>query len=726
MSKHLRDRLSGMNQVALLASVVAVSLVAAVVLYAVLESSGIVAFAIPAWNMTAKFGGAAAAFFVILLLLLRNLRSLTGPRLVRVSGNVLDERGNPVEGALVFAHGQDSQTLTSRAGWFELRLEEVQTVSVAATLDGRSVACPFEMDSVQPPIALILPDADRFKRQYANDPLSTDLPTSFEWMGPCPEALSSFLEELVRGRMVLVAGAGLIHLSLDHSGPDIDALRKMMAEAETRVRSSRDDGRDFIQSLVKEDEWRHLPRQTAHAPHSTTYNRIMSFDWERIYSTAYDMGFESLDDSIVSVCTDDELLSAGNAELPSSFLVKLCGDVENPDHIRASDEVLQPWELKKKAYAVYSDIIYYFSNRPLLLVGFEMDDPYLKFIVSLLDDVNREGRQDRVSGNFILTFGLTTQERALFLERHEGHIIPINLELHGRSRHDALNQFLKAARAYCEAKPGERHLVLPEQCRPSRSAHDSTTWRIPVVTTGTQTSKDVVDQQIAGSLCGTRIEVQQFDCHRVMSDAVRKADLRKLVQVSQCVIFVADRASDTLDNVLEETRLMSKSAFTLVLCSAESVLGDVGRTIPYRRFDSADLAFFLRNELFSVISEERLERSEHMLHIGHLNIAVIESWIAVEEFLRHVADASRRMGVWAIIEQLIENGTLENIDRDELAAARKVRNDIEHNGLYPTWHQARRTVTLAKELIRAAKCDHRREIRKMSTFGGRDIQEGMQ
>jgi hypothetical protein len=112
------------------------SVLAAVMLFKYLPSTAVAEGTL--FGLTFNVGGAVAGsigLFLALHFAYSEFLSGTGTGL-RLSGNVLDDRDNPLEGAVVSVDGQIGDTRTNQTGWFQMDVGDRPSWTVRATKEG--------------------------------------------------------------------------------------------------------------------------------------------------------------------------------------------------------------------------------------------------------------------------------------------------------------------------------------------------------------------------------------------------------------------------------------------------------------------------------------------------------------------------------------------------------------------------------------------------------------
>ena len=163
------------------------SLLASVVLFALLHSTGTLAVGQVGIVDGGQFGGAFAGFLITLLVLLRTYERSSADQTTMLKGNVFDEAGAPVEGARVFVEGLDRQRQTDVMGWFSIEVPKHGSWNVLAAHGSRVTNSIVQRDHQDDPVRLILsgnavvpaPDAVGF----ANVALDEGNPNWFEISG---------------------------------------------------------------------------------------------------------------------------------------------------------------------------------------------------------------------------------------------------------------------------------------------------------------------------------------------------------------------------------------------------------------------------------------------------------------------------------------------------------------------------------------------------------------
>lgn len=133
-----------------------VSLISAVVLFGLMDSTGFMELAFPDYVKEAKFGGALTGFLATLLILIRETNKpdeLTGQNLT-LKGNVLDDDENPIRGAVVFVIGTDRKKYTDDMGYFAITVENQDEWDIRATWQNKSTTKTLKNNEINKPIIL--------------------------------------------------------------------------------------------------------------------------------------------------------------------------------------------------------------------------------------------------------------------------------------------------------------------------------------------------------------------------------------------------------------------------------------------------------------------------------------------------------------------------------------------------------------------------------------------
>jgi hypothetical protein len=127
-----------------------VSLIAAVVLFGLLSSTGVLKFVTEGYIKEAEFGGAAAGFLITLIILIKSYNSATKPD-VLISGNVFWSDGQVAPNATVFVVGSGLSLTTNQVGHFQIAVPDYNAWTINAELgDATATATVPKSDAAKP------------------------------------------------------------------------------------------------------------------------------------------------------------------------------------------------------------------------------------------------------------------------------------------------------------------------------------------------------------------------------------------------------------------------------------------------------------------------------------------------------------------------------------------------------------------------------------------------
>lgn len=159
----LRDLDARMSTAAIYVMFGVFSLIAAAVLFGILQSTGALSFAVGSYVKEANFGGAFAGFLGTLVFLIRSLNSSVDKRLF-ITGNVMNADGSPVEGATVFVEGSERQRKTSAIGHFEIEVPDQAAWVVRAFLADAAASVTVAKGAAGKPVNLTLQNSRKRAR----------------------------------------------------------------------------------------------------------------------------------------------------------------------------------------------------------------------------------------------------------------------------------------------------------------------------------------------------------------------------------------------------------------------------------------------------------------------------------------------------------------------------------------------------------------------------------
>jgi len=149
---------------------VLVSLVAAVVLFGVLHSTGALQLVLEGYVKQAEFGGAFAGFLALLIFLVRSYNAKVDQGIYHITGTVYYRDGLPAEGAAVIVEGSGNSGRSSAVGHFDIEVREQHKWVVAAHLDNaKAPAATVLQRDAGTPVRLVL-DKTRAQLRTRNIP----------------------------------------------------------------------------------------------------------------------------------------------------------------------------------------------------------------------------------------------------------------------------------------------------------------------------------------------------------------------------------------------------------------------------------------------------------------------------------------------------------------------------------------------------------------------------
>ena len=136
---------------------VIISIFAALVLFGILHSTGLLKIAFGETVKEAEFCGAFAGFLATLIILINSYNRVTkGKERITLRGNVLFSNGKPVPNARVFVEGVDRQKLTDQTGWFEIEVNEQCKWMVRASYDNFTGSVCVAQEEANDSIRIVL------------------------------------------------------------------------------------------------------------------------------------------------------------------------------------------------------------------------------------------------------------------------------------------------------------------------------------------------------------------------------------------------------------------------------------------------------------------------------------------------------------------------------------------------------------------------------------------
>jgi len=148
---------------------VIVSLIVALMLFGILQSSGIVKLASIGVVQGAEFGGAFAGFLITLIFLVTSYNHSFSDKRQTIVGNVFFDDNQPVKGAIVFVEGVDRQKETDATGWFEIEVNEQPAWSVRVTFQRQTSQSTVARNQIDKPLRLTLPHSSTPDSSAANN-----------------------------------------------------------------------------------------------------------------------------------------------------------------------------------------------------------------------------------------------------------------------------------------------------------------------------------------------------------------------------------------------------------------------------------------------------------------------------------------------------------------------------------------------------------------------------
>jgi hypothetical protein len=146
---------------------VLVGLIAAVVLFGVLHSTGAVQLVLEGYVKQAEFGGAFAGFLALLIFLVRSYNAKVDQGAYHITGVVYYKDELPAEGATVIVEGSGNSGRSSAVGHFDIEVREQRKWVVAAHLgNAKAPAATVLQRDVGTPVRLKL---DKTKAQLRTD-----------------------------------------------------------------------------------------------------------------------------------------------------------------------------------------------------------------------------------------------------------------------------------------------------------------------------------------------------------------------------------------------------------------------------------------------------------------------------------------------------------------------------------------------------------------------------
>lgn len=555
-------------------------------------------------------------------------------------------------------------------------------------------------------------------------PVTTSPPIA--WTGPYPEHLLELLEG-IRSRAVIPMMGLRFASTASAAFPDLCGLRSKLREG-----LSGEDSPDLLAvadlyaSRSKLDELHNIicdqfPRNVEPG---RCHTLLMSFNWDRVFTTAFDTLLEEAGSPrCLAATTDEEFESIESMSGTRTPILKLCGDIEHKPLLRATSGRLNPPSLRAECYSIYADLVEHLRSRPFLYLGYELEDPYLEYILSLLERAFPK-RTLPPKPHFFVTLGFSSEEKQQFQNRYQDRLIPINLSTVDRTDEEAVFEFLEVAARYRDEPMESRHALLPGLFEKERWADaEEKAWRVPVIMSSGAEAQWVMEKYVKPVLMKIERNYSIFMVEDEASGEQSGRERIKLYERALCGIFVFGRESRALDTLVEKARHFGGRA--IIVCVHEHDLGDYCKSLNHRRTDHEDVALYLENELTNVAREARLELAERYLRTGHYSSCVIHSWIAVEQSFRYVAPRIcspdqvkylRNKPLKSYIKEFRREGYLQNVEMSDFDRLRNLRNETEHEAFFPTHSDAEATLNFAKDLVRGVIFDMQILVHELPTL----------
>lgn len=442
---------------------------------------------------------------------------------------------------------------------------------------------------------------------------------------------------------------------------------------------------------------------------------LMSFDWDRVFTTNYDLLLENTAASPVSVAATN--LEYRERYYRSRLVVKLCGDRNHKALMRATEARLDPRSLRKECFFLYDDLLHFLKRSPFLFIGYSLSDPFMRYVRSLVDVLYAEGDDSDLLEppvSFMITFDLSPdQVRAI---KQQQQLVAVNLDTTGSSKEEAVREFLQSClrrgRSLQTRSAGKLGEGIGTAAEYERLSHSD---QVPVFTTGSDQARRIVTEVV-------QPELEELGKHAVaihvpdQDEYPLGADTQDLLASALCAIVVYDRPCVALDSLVEV--VFNLKCRPIILCSAEAHLGGRASQHHHARFGTEGVGAFVTAHVSLATTETRLRRAGAFAHQGDYDTCVSHAWRAVEEFLREAARAvlpadlqrrkPRKGSTKSYVKALKRAGILDASDVKSIARLEDLRNRTMHpsmGGYLPDEPIADEALQIAREIARKLTFD---------------------
>ena len=140
-----------------------VSIIPAIILFWLVDSTGEIILKESQYIQTAKFGGAFAGFLITFFMLMWQHKNVSKtPNLLVLKGTVLDSENNIIQGVTIRLEGDTRSTITDFNGYFSLELNTtLKEWCLIVQYDGQSELKPISKNEINQPIRIVLKKKSR-------------------------------------------------------------------------------------------------------------------------------------------------------------------------------------------------------------------------------------------------------------------------------------------------------------------------------------------------------------------------------------------------------------------------------------------------------------------------------------------------------------------------------------------------------------------------------------
>ena len=405
---------------------------------------------------------------------------------------------------------------------------------------------------------------------------------------------------------------------------------------------------------------------------------------------------------------------------PKPLIVKLCGDRDHRYLMRATKEKLDVRDLKNECYFLYDDLVFHMKRKPFLFIGYSLNDPFIEYARQLVEVTFGEGKDSNVlhpRDSYIVTFDLPDDEMRK-LKDHD-RLIAINLDTSGRSKEEAVHEFLMAAVGHLtrqrKAKPGEDS-TRSEMKRFFRRLQQAKI--VPVLRTGGDEAKQILKSKVIPAIKSLTKEAKVHTETELAEGITTSKAFNELIEWAVCAVFIFDKESSALEEVIDQA--MQLNCRAIILCKEERNLSYHCTLFKHERFESDTVHLYITTEI------NLAARADTYFGIGDYDTCVMHTWIAVENFFwlytkrkggkQEKGKAARRESLWDYVNTVKKAGGFKNLSNTRIKKIKALRNKVEHDGYIPNQEEAETSLVFAKNIVRSLTFDLPRFVSKMDTF----------